>query len=281
MRTVWLEAFILENLLGNTAILWAAARLFGWPVHGWRIFLAGMAGVLYAVLEVALGGIAALTVVKFIAAAVMVMIGLPGGKFQGFLLRMAVFYAMTFLLGGGVIALIYLTGWEGAAAMLSAGLLCILMVEALARVWKQRSARRLIRLKVEVEAGFTFALTALVDTGAGVSEPISGAPVLMVQRDALVLPPALAAALENPYADADVTRRYRIRMVPYRPLGQDGMLAAAFCPDEICIDGARCKGIYIAPVADHLSSCQEYSALAPPAILAIVGEGSCGKWWNG
>lgn len=275
---------MLENLMGNTAILWAAARLFGWQIKGWRILLAGAIGVLYAVVEIWLGGVASMPIVKFLAAAVMVLIALPGGNFRGFLLRVSVFYAMTFLLGGGVIALIYLTGRQGAAAMLSAGLLCVLMVEALARAWKKRSAKSTVRLKVQVDTGYTFALTALIDTGAAVCEPISGAPVLMVNQDALVLPPVLADALEGLKCDhLDAVRRYRIRMVPYRPLGKEAKVTAAFCPDQIWIDGARCQGVYIAPIKDELSAGKEYNALAPPAILAIAGiqEGSCGKWSNG
>lgn len=280
MRTIWLEAFILENLMGNAAILWAAARLFGWPVRGWRIALAAVLGAAYAVVEVSLGGAAAWPVSKFFAASIMVVIGLPGGGIRGFLLRSAVFYAMTFLLGGSVIAMIYLTGFKGAAAMLSFGLLCVLMIEALMRAWKNRSAKRILRLSVAVEQGYRFALSALVDTGASVIEPLSGAPVLLVNKKAMALPPVLLSALENPELDLDTAQRFRIRMVPYRPLGQEGMMAAAFCPDEVCIDGARCKGVYVALVEDELSPTREYAALAPPAILAIagIGEGSGGKW---
>lgn len=113
------------------------------------------------------------------------------------------------------------------------------------------------RLRVEDGSG-VYEGRALYDTGLHLREPFSGAPVVLVEKAALqpILSQELEAALSSSGGE-------RVRMIPYRSVGGNGLLPA-FCPKRVGLRrvGERERditGVYVA-VTETLGR-GEYEAL--------------------
>lgn len=91
----------------------------------------------------------------------------------------------------------------------------------------------------------TTGFTALYDTGSRLFEPISGAPVVVIDR-------ALAQRLLGPErteqlvaCKGNVAPDLCFRMIPYQSVGKSGVLPA-FRPDNVTLNGHSVSNIYFA-----------------------------------
>ena len=103
-----------------------------------------------------------------------------------------------------------------------------------------------VRVRLEF-MGAAAELYALSDTGNGLSDPMSGARVLIVSPEAVVKIFGADAgifslgAVECMEQSAGIPGlRGKLRLIPYRSIGAEGMLCA-FVPDSLSVDGKKIK----------------------------------------
>lgn len=165
-----------------------------------------------------------------------------------------IFLLLSFALGG---ALERLSTPSFLALLGAAAILCVLC-----RVLRG-SGQVLVPVRME-SGGRQVQLTALKDTGNTLKDPISGEPVLIVQRSAAekLLPAgipcgevtAALTALQN------AAPQVKPRLVPYRAVGREqGMLLAMRC-DRVTI-GGREAGTLVAFTDTVLSQRGQFQAL--------------------
>lgn len=252
---------------GALADLWS---LFpsGWPLRTWPgRLLAGLVAV-----TLAYGGLvrprALWRLLGFAYAAGMLMAG------AGLLLAPAGGTALVPGAGGTwhAVARPAAVSWPaalGAALALAGGRL---LLEA-ALAWRRlRHGTR----EVEVVVGGTrLSLTALVDTGCRVQEPLSRRPVLVAEAAALapLLPPALAEAARAPgdgerLAALPPEWAQRVRLVPYQAVGTPAGLLLAFQPEALRVAGRPPRGAtaYVALSPVPLDPSGTFRALLPAAL---------------
>lgn len=171
-------------------------------------------------------------------------------------------------------------------------LLCLVLLAVCGRLaWsflRHRWTRDAFHLPVEIAlGGRRVACTGLLDTGNHLEDPLTGAPVLVVELAAVgpLLPPGLAEIYRREghlvsepavRALAEGSWNARFRLLPFSTLGQRHGLFLGFRPDGVTVtEGGQRRQVREVTVAvspDRLSSAGEYQALIHPQLLALPGE---------
>lgn len=259
MPIIYLDVLVVLNCLIDYLLLSLTARLSHSPLRRLR-----------AVLGAVIGGLAACRILlplsptasflfHVVTAVLLVTVAFRPDGLRRTLRRIAVFYVVSALLSGAVTALWYLTDSD---VIVSAGgvvywsvsplwlAVCTVAVYGGIRLYERLTSRdvpaaREYTVTVEDEHG-DCTCRALYDTGLHLREPFSGEPVIVVHRSLLAQPP-----------------NTRLRMVPYRTVGGDGLLPA-FRPRRVTLHKLGTpprdiSGVYVA-LSDEPSG-GEYTAL--------------------
>jgi stage II sporulation protein GA (sporulation sigma-E factor processing peptidase) len=295
---VYLDKVFIGNLVVNYVILRVAGHLAGVRGGRVRLLLAAGLGSLYAVLMFLPGtGDYFYFFVKIAVSLVMVGMAYAPLPPRRFMACLGFFYLGSFLLGGMVLGfsyLIYRGGYlSGAKNVLAiidrylwpALFLAVPVMLMAARLAPAAVRRRFAKdnLKLPVTIclwGKKVVVEGLVDTGNSLSDPISGVPVMVVEYAAVrdILPTPLNAAVEL-YGDsmlvvsamAETPWNNRLRLIPFRSLGNDRGLLLGIRPDCLEIKSSRgIKRVEQTVLAIHNSSLTpggEYSALLHPDLI--------------
>ena len=264
---VYVDVAFAVNAAVDYLLLLSSSRLSGFPVRQRRLILAAVLGGLFA---------AASFFSAFLctpAAGVLLLAGMlltaygtgPGFWRQGMLFLLVsmalagLVYLVAQFLDRGLILLNRRAYYpvSGPALLITAGLGYLGMQTALRRC-VQHSGRELARVVIRTAAGQAV-LSALRDTGNTLRDPMTGQPVLIVDRRALarMLPEVQTADLTQPAeAFAAMTARLPLlswRLLPYRVVGGNGLLLA-FRAQTVQVDGKQVAGMTVAisptPVSD-------------------------------
>ncbi|MFZ5596352.1 MAG: sigma-E processing peptidase SpoIIGA [Bacillota bacterium] len=296
---VYLDKFLLGNLLVDWIILWAAGRLGRIRVKYHRLLLGAIIGSLYS-LALFLPGTDSLSpfYVKFVVSLVMMLAAFAPVSPRMFFACLFFFYVVSFAVGGTVIGVSYFLSQSGGIARMYnlTGLvnryLWPVLLLALAAVWagvdlvpgffKGRNRFEAMKLSVTIYMeGRGITVRGLVDTGNSLRDPVTGEPVLVVEYGAIkdLLPEPMR--VENAYSGngASVIEKMagsrwsgRIRLIPFRSLGNDSGMLLGIKPDRIeFIHESRVRKVDRVIVAIHgkkFDRGEEYNAIVNPAVLA-------------
>jgi stage II sporulation protein GA (sporulation sigma-E factor processing peptidase) len=285
VRVVNVDVVFLINFVADLLWLWVTARLARVPVRRWRLVVGAVAGALLAVWAALdeggwvtlapglIAGTLALLAVTFLPCSIRQALRTAGYfLFSGALAAGAVVLGQLRMPGGLGVAS-YSTGVV-AAGLILAGAGAKLLWEA-ART-RSQLARGLYGLQVTL-GGQSVILSALVDTGNHLRDPLSGTPVAVVEAQALrpLLPPEVYRAVARGWEGLErlpAGWAARCRLVPYQAVGRsDGMLLA-LTVDAMAVQApgggewapaAGLVGLAISP----LHSEGAYRALLPQDLL--------------
>ena len=250
---VYLDLVMALNFLVDGLLLLGTNRLTGYP-PGWkRASLAAALGGLYA-------GACMLPQLQFMGGMLFRILCLAAMSVIAFgwdlsaLRRGAIFVLLSMALGG--VAL----GIEGSGfgiVILSGGvvvLLCLLAVR------EPIGSQRYQPMEL-VCCGKTLRLTALVDTGNTLRDPISGAVVAVAGADVSQQLGIPRTFVEDPIAGLYSGQLSGARLIPYRAVGStNGMLLAIRC-EKVKLNGREISPI-VAFAPQRLESMGAYQVLA-------------------
>ncbi len=278
MPVIYLDVLIVTNWFIDYLLLSLTARLTHRPVRRWRLVVgAGIGGV--SACQILLETSAAVTVLLHIVSAVCIIrTAFAWHSAKAFLRSVVVFLCVSALLSGVVSALWYVSGSEvmlthsgviyfdiSPVALTVFSLIAYGVVRLYERLTRRRTPQGLEYVVTVEEGENTYELRALYDTGLHLKEPFSGVPVIVAKRTALQT--ALPTGGDEPL----MASAARLRLVPYRTVGGEGLLPA-FAPKRVTVrslgDSPRdISGVYIA-LSDTLER-GDYTALIGSDIVTL------------
>ncbi|MEG2118799.1 MAG: sigma-E processing peptidase SpoIIGA [Pseudoflavonifractor sp.] len=278
---VYIDSLFLLNFIVNYLLLLAAARLSGDVIRRPRLALGGALGAAYAAAVFFPGmGFLLHPLCKLGAAVLMLLCGFGGSRH---LLRVALlFFGVAAAFGGGIFALellggtglslrngIYYSAMDLRLILLSAAGCYMVFTLVFRRMGQHAGPRRELVPAVVTLGRRKIALTALVDTGNTLTDPVTNRPVMVAEGEKLL---PLFSAGEAPGAEDlrdPVTGLERLapgsggryRLLPYRAVGVDCGLLLAFRADSVRVGVEDYGGILVALSPNCLSDGGGYSAL--------------------
>ncbi len=247
--TVYSEFLFLENFVAGLLILALTGKLCGRTCRRLRMVLAGtMCGAYAFVLLVPMAWILA-AAGKLIFSLLVVLVAFGFGSKTLYWKTVAVFYIVSFLMGGITIALMYfmkVPGLAGNGSVYLHGASWLSIGTGILATWVLGSwLAAFVRGKLQKDKVFTdiqveiaeknWEMRAFVDTGNFLREPISGHP-------AAILSPSCGQKILDEMKDSIACRTC---VIPYRSVGQRGMLSGVR-PDRIIVEGKPIEKIVLA-----------------------------------
>lgn len=279
---VYIDSLFLLNFVVNYLLLLAAARLAGEPLARLRMAGGAALGALYAAaVFFPHMGFLIHPLCKLGAAVVMLLVSFGGSRR---LLRVSlVFFGVAAAFGGGIFALTLLGG-RGLALkngifysamdlrliLLSAALCYVVLTLVFQRTARHTAAARELVPAVITLGERRVAITALVDTGNTLTDPLTGRAVMVAEGEKLtgLFPPGQAPdtdALRNPVAAVECLTgelfRGRCRLLPYQAVGVECGMLLALRMDSVKVGGEDYGKILVALSPTRLSDGGGYSAL--------------------
>lgn len=241
---VYLDVLLAVNWVIDFLLLHAAARLTRTPYRGWRLVLGAAVGAVWCC-TVLLPPLPALLIVALDAAGAVTMAA-TAFHFEGvgtLLRRAGVLFVLSAVFAGVAMAVCFWAAPDGLQVIngvvyyqISPLLLIALtaLSYALLCLWGRWTRRReplgrCYRLRI-TRGDCTVEVPALFDSGNGLTEPFSGAPV------AVAAYASVAALLSPAWNPACRVPPERARLIPFSSVGGGGMLPA-FRPDRLTVVG--------------------------------------------
>jgi len=276
MEIIYADSLFFINLAVNYFILLATAKICALKMRRWRIALGAALGAAYSVLTVlpAFRHLASGGALKLLFAAAMLLAAFHPAK--RFLRAYIVFLAVAAAFGGAVYAVSTVQGTASASGSFIRADMRVLAVSfalcyALISLVFRRAGAAPERVTAEVTLRLgerSASLRALCDTGNQLYDPVSGAEVMIAERDALLplFSPCLAERVAAGGGAVELLQELStlgaegFRLLPYSAVGVDAGLLLAFSPESAEVDGAR-RELTVALSPTALSPDGTYSAL--------------------
>ena len=284
MTVIYLDTLFLLNALVDYMLLLAAARLSGEVLHRGRFALGAALGGLYSA-AIFLPGLAFLShpLCRMACGAGMMLAAY--GASRRLLRQGLLFILLTCAFGGGVVAIglmggreltlgsgVFYSALDVKTLLLSAAVCYGVLTLVFRRLARHSAGGELAEVRLSL-AGRSIRLTALVDTGNTLTDPVTGRPVLVAEGTAL-LPlfpegrrPAPADLLDPAGGMARLGSgewRGRLRLIPYRSVGVERGMLLAVRTDSLELDGRPCGPALAALSPTPVSDGGGYQALIGP-----------------
>jgi stage II sporulation protein GA (sporulation sigma-E factor processing peptidase) len=300
VRVIYIDVLFTVNLIIDYFLLRASAAVLHRQENRLRLLGGAAIGALYAVLVFFPGMTFLYTAaLKFASSLVITAAAFRWKGLKSYFLLTAVFYALSFLLGGAVLAVYMFASPPGldvrngsvyldispVLLIVSAAAFYIVITLASRLTGRAGRTQELYAVKIAV-GGRSAKLHALLDTGNMLSDAVSGMPVIVAEYPAVkgLIPTEVRRVFAHGAA-LDVSAvsgsewAGRFRMIPYGSLGDKGGLLPAFRADSVSVappSGGRennLPGAVVAVCARKLSQTGGYDALIGPAVTDAAGLG--------
>lgn len=296
---IYLDVLVLENIVMNYLILLMTAKFSKNKTSHLRLFLAALVGAIYVAFLVVYPTLDVYytTITKIAISFAIVAIAFSFQRFTAFFKTMVMFYISTFIFAGAGFAFLYFNHsggfirdgffyvyWNSKWTVM---VLCVATVGIIVKIFWEMIQSRLVKdrlllpLKIAFENGI-INLSALVDTGNALFDPLTHSPVIVVEFNAIksILPEEIQNIFEESKED-DLVRVTKIvsnsswfsrfRIIPFTSLGKENGILIGFKPDYIEIgDKNERKGVTDVIVGIYnkaLSKGENYNALLSPDLV--------------
>jgi stage II sporulation protein GA (sporulation sigma-E factor processing peptidase) len=259
--------------------LWLCGRILHSPIYPLRLALSALIGGLYALAVLIWpGNPILLQILNLLIPFLLCYVAFGWDNFRRYGKHCLLFWGFSFLIGGGMTAIFYLFSEISGVRRISMGgsvetvytrlplwvfgllaLFCALLSLLWGRFSKQASNKREIELEIQDEA-VKIRLHGFLDSGNLLTEPLSGVPVIFINRETmnLFLPSGVVLGNLSP------SQSRRIRLIPYHSVGGSGILTG-YIPQKIWADGAEVRAALCCdPSRNDFSG---YEALCPSQLL--------------
>ncbi len=288
MKTVvYVDKLLAVNVLLGVILLLAASRLCGIPIKRGGLLLGAALSSLSSLLIFLPEIPVLLSVLLKTAAVVLIVYGSFFPKsLKSFFKAFGAFFAVNVLFAGIILALrfllspdavMYINGtvyFDVSALMLIVMFALCYGALSLGEYLVSKRAKPSDKLTLEITLrGKTVVTEALLDSGSSLKESFSGRPVIAAE---LVSIAGLLEPHELPFfkdgfllGDAPASIKTRVRLIPYRVVGADGLMPAFRADSVKCIRGTHesvSENIYIGVVTREFSA-GEYRAIANAMLI--------------
>lgn len=253
--TVYIEYVVIDNMTMNTLLLYAAFLTLRQKPRVWRVLLSALLGTACALALPLLKAPAwAAFLLKLVVALLMTLIVLPKFKLKYYIMSNLIFVAYTFVLGGAILGLFYMTGtdfkamsalnytWGVPIGLYAAGIglfvyLAFNITRYISAAKKRAAFMRKVRLSLN---GRVFELKGYVDSGNLMES--DGLPVCFVLDKRLS---KFAAELLAQWLASPASRDERFKVIYFDTVAGKRQRAYAFKPDLFEVDD-KPKEVYAA-----------------------------------
>ena len=274
MTVVYIDLLFLLNLVANYLLLLGTGRVAGVSLRRWRIGLGAGLGAVYAVL-LFLPNLEWLSLwpCKILSGILMPLIAYGGER--SLLRVIALFFAGSAGLAGLVLA-VELLG--GAGLTLENGVLysafdlrlllflfviCYFVMSLFFRRIGRHGSREVVSLTIEIY-GKSVAMTALLDSGHTLTDPVDNRPVIVADfaSFAELLPPGI-----DPAQAVEAIKRCRthgvsgVRLIPYRAVGVDCGMLLAIKAQNVIVNGRKLGSLLVVLSPNPVDDGGGYQAL--------------------
>lgn len=296
-QVVYIDVLFIVNLILNYFILLAVSAALHRRDSRWRLFGAACLGAVYAlfIFFPALGFLYTATA-KFVFSLSIVLAAFRFTNLRGFLKVTLCFYVVTIAFGGIIFAIWMFFSPPGMQLrngvvyfdispvwLILCGGGCYVVVLLLSRfLHRSNPTRTIYQLAVKV-GNLSAAAPALLDTGNGLCDVMTGAPVVVAEyaRMEKLIPHALRPSFRKGTLESGALSgspwAQRVRMVPYGGLGGKGGLLPAFRPDSVTAENGKqtveTKSVLVAVTPGRLSDDGSFGALLSPHLFSEIKAG--------
>ena len=256
--TIYIDIIIVENLIMNYIILYATGLISKSKKSYIRIFLASLIGAIYATLEYVLKvNIYSNIILKTILSIIIVYVAFYPQDVKKMCKQLLLFYVTTFTFGGIATYLIYVLKPQNIiikngmyvgtyvlkVIFIGAIVGTIILVTAF-KMAKNKLTKKDMICKVKIKLnGKEETLEAMVDTGNMLKEPITGTPVVVVERTSLyeLLPKEILNNTESILGGdfekipEEIKNEYvpKLKLIPFASLGKQNGMLVGIKPEKI------------------------------------------------
>ena len=291
MASVYIDVLFAVNFIINILLIEASGVITATYPPRWRVLLSSLLGALYAVcVFFPRLGILYTFAMKIAFSALIVLCAYKIRSARHFFALWGAFYAVSFVFGGCVIAVVSMTSigrrtgavysngvlylnlpWQ---ALLASTLFAYVLTVIVGRIRKKKIAAESVKREVEIfVSGQRVRVPAIIDTGNALFDPITGAPVIVCEYERIK--DAFPESGEGESVVENLSRHgIRTRFVPYSSVGTRQGVMAAFKPDMVAIDKKIAQNCLIGLCETRLSSGSEYGALLNPQIVLTKNRGT-------
>lgn len=256
--TIYIDIIIVENLIMNYIILYATVLISKSPKSYLRMFLASLIGAVYATLEYILKvNIYSNIILKTILSIIIVHIAFNPQDVKKMCKQLVLFYVTTFTFGGIATYLIYVLKPQNiiikngmyvgtyVLKVIFVGAIIGTIILAIAfKMAKNKLTKKDMICKVKIKLnGKEETVEAMVDTGNMLKEPITGTPVVVVERTSLyeLLPKEILNNTESILGGdfekipEEIKNEYvpKLKLIPFASLGKQNGMLVGIKPEKI------------------------------------------------
>ena len=257
--TVYVDVVLLENLCMNYIILFGTGYIIKLKIKHWRILVSSSIGAVYAILAyMGIFPLYANIVAKIILSLCMVYIAFNPKNIKAIIKELALFYLVSFALGGCAFALLYIVrpqdifmkdgvyiGTYPLKIALLGGVVGFIITYVAFKVVKTRMNKNELIYEIVLKINEKELTTkVMLDTGNMLKDPISNNPVVLIEKKILynILPKELLENTKNMLGgdfknneDLENEYRTRLRIIPFTSVGKQNGMMLGIKVDEIKI----------------------------------------------
>lgn len=269
--TVYVDVLFFLNAVMDALLLVAVGRLTGARMRTYGLVLGAGLGGLYGVCAVVWETHPALALIgKIIVSAMMVR--MPYGK-RRLVHHTLVFWGVCFSYGGCILAIAWLGGGGpedvDLGTLLVAALLCYAIFALVLRRAAAKRKRETASSVRVCHGGTVCEFCAMVDTGNRLHDPVTNAPVVVAELDAVSALFSSEVRYRLAHTEPErlafllpaLPKAYRFRVIPYRTVGAGHAILLAFRPETLAVNGAEVPGALLAISPRRIAENSPYHAL--------------------
>lgn len=257
--TIYLDVILLENICMNYIILFATGLIIKAKISQIRIVLSSLLGGVYSILSfVPVLEIYSNFILKIILSITMVYLAFSPKNIKLLAKQLILFYLVSFAFGGCAFCLLYfirpqdilmrngyLTGTYPIKIALLGGIVGFVIVNIAFKVVKGRISKK--DMFCDIEIFFkekSVLIKAMIDTGNLLKDPISGMPVIVVEKGKLenIIPKGIIDNLntilgggeENTLNEEEREYLPKFRVIPFSSLGKQNRIIIRICCRQSC-----------------------------------------------
>ena len=257
--TVYVDVVFMENLFMNYIILFATAVINKVEIKLIRILLSSILGSIYAV--VAYTNILSNStgvIIKILLSVAMIYIAFKPEGFKRFIKQLLIFYLATFTFGGVAFALLYFVkpgelliengiyiGTYPIKIVLLGGIVGFVIITIAFNLIKGKLSKNDMFCNISIYIDSKRKdMISMIDTGNLLKEPITGMPVIIVEKEELkdIIPMEILKNV-NKIINGDIDdikniEQYisKFRVIPFNSLGKQNGLLLGIKADKIIVD---------------------------------------------